>query len=101
MPSAAHFGGRKNDPRNAKTAGENVIEFGLFYIAVTWRAKERPPLLARPAPLGKNHAAFVGGATKRAGEFEGFIAFGSGSHLTRKFKRIGGCDVMVQPVTLG
>jgi hypothetical protein len=101
MPSAAHFGGRKNAPRNAKTAGENAIEFGLFYIAVTWRAEERPPLLARPAPLGENHTAFVGRAAKRAGKFEGFIAFGSGSHLTRKFKRIGGCDVMVQPVTLG
>jgi hypothetical protein len=63
--------------------------------------RQGAPLLARPASLGKDHAAFVGRAAKRTGDFEGFIAFGSGGHLTRKLKRIGGCDIMVQPVTFG
>ena len=60
-----------------------------------------PPLLARPAPLGENHAVLVRGTAKRAGSLEGFIAFGPGGHLTRKFQRIGGCIIAVQPVTFG
>jgi len=65
------------------------------------RDKGLPPLLARPAPLGKDHATFVGGAAKRTGDFEGFVAFRSGSHLARKLQRIGCCDIIVQPVTFG
>ena len=61
----------------------------------------RRRLLARPAPFGKNHAPLIGGAAKRARKLEGFIAFGSSGHLTRKLQRIGGCDVVVQPVAFG
>jgi hypothetical protein len=84
-----------------KNLVEIVTEFRCFTPPSHGAYEGHPPLLARPAALGKDDAAFVGRAAKRAGKFEGFIAFGSGSHLTRKFKRIGGCDVMVQPVTLG
>jgi hypothetical protein len=85
---------------SARYCTGNVIGFGCF---PPWRGPDegRPLLLARPAPLGKDHAAFIGGAAKRTGEFEGFIAFGSGSHLTRKLQRIGCCDFVVQPVTFG
>jgi hypothetical protein len=55
--------------------------------------------LAWPASLGKNHAPLIRGTAKRASEFKGLIALRPGRHLTRKFQRIGGCDVVVQPVS--
>ena len=59
-----------------------------------------PPLFTRPAPLGKNHAAIVSGAAKRAGLLEGFITFGPGGQLARKFQRVSGGAVPIQPITL-
>jgi hypothetical protein len=57
--------------------------------------------LARPAALGKNHAAVIGRAAKRARLLEGFIAFGSGRQLTRNFQGVCGGDVPIRPISLG
>jgi hypothetical protein len=63
------------------------------------RSEARPSLFARPAPFGKNHTSLVGGTAKLARSLEGFIAFRSGRHLTRKLQRVSGCHVVVQPVS--
>jgi hypothetical protein len=84
-----------------KNRVEIVTEFRCFTPPSRGAHEGHPPLLARPAALGKDDAAFVGRAAKRAGKFEGFIAFGSRSHLTRKLERVGRCDVMVEPITFG
>jgi hypothetical protein len=58
-----------------------------------------PLRFARPAPFGKNHAPFVGGAAKRARSFKGFIAIGPGGHLTRNLERVLSGLVPIQPIT--
>jgi len=58
------------------------------------------PLLARSAPLGKDHPTRISGAAKLTGELERSVAFGSGRHLARKFERVRRCDLPIQTVPL-
>ena len=56
--------------------------------------------LARPASLGKNQPPFVGIATKRASQFEGFVSLRSGRHLPRLLQRSCGSFIPIQSIPI-